>query len=49
MNNRDTIVLKKIIQYCEEIKLTMDRFSLSKEDFSKDFVVKYSCIEGLLQ
>ena len=40
MNSRDTIVLKKMIQYADEIQATIDRYDLDAEKFSADFVVK---------
>ena len=40
MNNKDEIVVKKILQYADEISETISRFNLSKESFSNDFVVR---------
>jgi len=49
MKNRDTIILKKIIQYCNEIQMTIDRFNLSKEQFADDFVVRNAVAMCILQ
>lgn len=40
MNNRDGFILKKIIQYSDEIQATIDRFSLTRDKFAEDFIVK---------
>lgn len=49
MNSRDNIILKKIIQYSDEIQETIDRFSLTREKFSEDFVVKNAIAMCILQ
>ena len=40
MNTRDEIVLKKIIQYSDEISATISRFNLTPESFNEDFVAR---------
>lgn len=40
MNTRDEIVLKKIIQYSDEISATISRFNLTPESFTEDFVAR---------
>ena len=40
MSNRDEIILKKIIQYSEEIAETITRFELTQDKFSGDFIAK---------
>ena len=49
MNSLDNIILKKIIQYSDEIQATIDRFSLTREKFSEDFVVKNAIAMCILQ
>ncbi|MGM9936370.1 MAG: DUF86 domain-containing protein [Candidatus Ornithomonoglobus sp.] len=49
MNNRDNIILKKIIQYADEIQATIDRFSLTIDKFASDFVVKNAISMCILQ
>lgn len=49
MNSRDTIVLKKMIQYADEIQATIDRYDLDAEKFSADFVVKNAISMCILQ
>ena len=40
MNTRDEVVLKKIIQYSDEISETISRFNLTHESFTEDFVAR---------
>lgn len=49
MNNRDNIIIKKIIQYADEVQTTIDRFSLTRDKFSDDFVVKNAIAMCILQ
>lgn len=49
MSNKDIIILKKIIQYADEIKATIDRYNLSAEIFASDFVVKNAIAMCVLQ
>ena len=49
MNKRDDIILRKIIQYADEIQTTIDRFSLTRDKFAADFVVKNAIAMSILQ
>ena len=49
MNSRDEIILKKIIQYSEEISATIERFNLTPESFADDFVAKNAISMCILQ
>ena len=49
MNNRDRILLMKIIQYADETQETINRFNLSREAFVSDFVVKNAISMCILQ
>lgn len=49
MNNRDEIVLKKIIQYAEEIEVTIERLSLTRDVFANDFIAKNAISMCILQ
>ena len=49
MNTRDRIVLKKIIQYADEINETICRFNLTQESFTEDFVVRNAISMCILQ
>lgn len=49
MNSRDEIILKKIIQYSDEISATIERFSLTTESFADDFVAKNAISMCILQ
>lgn len=40
MNIRDEIVIKKIIQYADEIDETISRFNLTHEYFTEDFIAR---------
>lgn len=49
MNSRDEIILKKIIQYADEISATIERFDLTSELFADDFVAKNAISMCILQ
>jgi len=49
MKDRDIIILKKIINYSERIRTTINRFELDFEKFSIDFVVKDAIGMSVLQ
>ena len=40
MNDRDIIVLKKMIQYADEIALTVEKLDLDFKKFETDFIAK---------
>ena len=45
MNIRDEIVIKKIIQYADEIDETISRFNLTHEYFTEDFIaMQLQCV-----
>ncbi len=49
MNSRDVIVLKKIIQYSDEIAATISRFALTQQSFADDFVARNAISMCILQ
>lgn len=49
ISERDYEVLSKIIRYCEEIRLTHERFSNSYESFINDFVYRNAIAMCVLQ
>lgn len=49
MSSRDMIVLKKIIQYANEIETIIIRFELTWETFEIDFVVRHAIAMCILQ
>lgn len=49
MSNRDELILKKIIQYSDEIKETLDRFHLTYDSFAEDFVARHAISMCILQ
>lgn len=49
MNSRDALILKKIIEYSNEIQATIERFSLDRDKFAEDFVVKNAIAMCILQ
>lgn len=49
MNTRDEIVLKKIIQYADEISETISRFNLTQDSFTDDFVARNAISMCILQ
>lgn len=49
MRDRDEIVLKKIIQYSDEISETVSRFNLTAKSFAEDFVARNAISMCILQ
>ena len=49
MNDRDTVVLKKMIQYADEIELTVKKLDLDFETFETDFIAKNAIAMCVLQ
>ena len=49
MNTRDEIVLKKIIQYADEISETISRFNLTQDSFTEDFIARNAISMCILQ
>ncbi len=49
MNNRDELILRKIIQYSDEIQMTIERYSLNREIFVGDYVFKNAISMCILQ
>lgn len=49
MNIRDEIVIKKIIQYADEIDETISRFNLTHEYFTEDFIARNAIAMCILQ
>ena len=49
MNIRDEIVIKKIIQYADEIEETISRFNLTHESFTEDFIARNAIAMCILQ
>ena len=49
MNTRDEIVLKKIIQYADEISETISRFNLTQDSFTDDFIARNAISMCILQ
>ena len=44
-NRRDTnrIVIQKIIRYCNEVEIALNRFNNSFETYQADFIFRYAC------
>lgn len=49
MNDRDVIILKKMIQYADEIAMTVDTMNLDFEKFETDFIAKNAIAMCVLQ
>ena len=49
MSNRDELVLKKIVQYADEINETIVRFDITRETLDDDFVVRNAISMCILQ
>lgn len=46
---RDKIVLKKIIQYCDEVKQLIEQCGGTKENFMNDMACRYACAMCMMQ
>ena len=49
LNNRDQMILKKIIEYCRQITETVTRFGADYETYCGDFVYRNACCMCILQ
>ena len=49
MSSRDIIILKKIVQYSNEISETISRFSLTQQLFANDFIARNAISMCILQ
>lgn len=49
MKERDRLVLKKIVKYCDDINTTKNRLGDSYEIFSDDFIYQNACCMCILQ
>lgn len=49
MSNRDEIVIRKIIQYSDEIGETISRFNLTSDTFADDFIARNAISMCILQ
>lgn len=49
MNDRNTIIIKKIIQYCDQIAGTVDRFGKDSNLFFEDYIFSNACNMCILQ
>ncbi len=47
--NKDITIIKRIIDYCEQIENTVNRFGKSFEIFENDFVYQNACSMCILQ
>lgn len=49
MNDRDRVILQKMIQYADEIALTVDKMELNYERFEANFIAKNAIAMCILQ
>ena len=49
MKNRDIVILKKVVQYSDEISGTIMRFDLDFDKFKNDYVMKNAIAMCILQ
>ena len=49
MNNRDSIVLKKMIQYIEEIEATIEQLGITKQSLDENFIARNAVSMCILQ
>ena len=49
MNNRDSIVLKKMIQYIDEIEATIEQLGITKQSLDENFIARNAVSMCILQ
>lgn len=49
MNNRDRIIIEKIIDYCDQLEQACQIFESSLEEFSQNTVFRNACCMCILQ
>ena len=49
MNNRDSIVLKKMIQYIDEIEATIEQLGITKQSLEENFIARNAVSMCILQ
>ena len=49
MKNKDIMVLKKIIKYCDDIKLLVEKYNVSFENYKNDISFQYSANMCIIQ
>lgn len=49
MNNRDRLILQKIVEYCNQIAETCDAFGNSSENFFDSHIFQNACCMCILQ
>lgn len=49
INSKDAQILTHIVEYCDEIEITMEWSGFSKKKFDKDFIYLNACAMPLLQ
>ena len=49
MKNEDTLIIKKMIKYCNDINILMTRFNMDFEKYKTDISFQYSCNMCIIQ
>lgn len=49
MKNKDIMVLKKIIKYCDDIKLLVEKYNSSFDNYQNDISFQYSANMCIIQ
>ena len=49
MRDRDTVILRKIVQYAEEIEGTIEKLALTQDTFKHDYIAKNAISMCVLQ
>ena len=49
MKNEDTLIIKKMIRYCNDINSLMTRFNMDFERYKTDISFQYSCNMCIIQ
>ena len=49
MKNKDIMVLKKIIKYCDDIKLLVEKYNVSFDNYKNDISFQYSANMCIIQ
>ena len=48
-NDRDTSVIERMIKYCEDVEVLLERFDRSFDNYTNDISFQYSCNMCIIQ
>lgn len=49
MKNEDNLIIKKMIKYCNDVKILLTRFNMDFETYKTDISFQYACNMCIIQ